>query len=77
MAKIEVAKEIVARHSTEEVITHSLRYLSEARRIMDTANGEKLAVAMGEAMALVSEAEAYMRELDAKLNNGKKTAVVA
>lgn len=76
MAKIEsTAKEIVANHSTEELIAFTAKSLSDIRHRFEENKKEDCVFAAGVAMTNLASLEAIMRELDAKINT--KSPVVA
>lgn len=76
MAKIEsTAKEIVANHSTEELIAFTAKSLSDIRHRFEGKKDDDCSFAAGVAMTNLVFLEAIMRELDAKINT--KSPVVA
>lgn len=76
MAKIEsTAKEIVANHSTEELVAFAAKTLVEIRHRFEENKDNDCSFAAGVAMTNLVSLEAIMRELDAKINT--KSPVVA
>lgn len=65
MAEINVPKELVENHTTEEVLVYVVRGLKQA--IRDYENGEEPAVAGGILAVNVAQAATYLDALNKKL----------